>query len=669
MANTKAKAEKAAPVLKKSFWSSDRNVGYVLAAFAFLLYSQTIGFSFALDDVAVFTGNEFVKDGFGGFGKILSTFYWHGNASFADANSGIFRPLSLLLFAMEWQIFGEKPAVFHFVHIVLYAVVAMQLFLFLRELFGKSSGQLALVATLLWIVLPIHTEVVANLKSADEILSLLFAILGFRWLLKWNDNQKIPTLLASGTFFLLALLSKEAAVLILPLALLALIMFRERSVKSVITPGLVLFGIAVVWLVWHEWVIRSSPAEMITYDYRNNALLSNPSFVDQLGTAIGLQARYWLKMLVGYPLSWNYSFNEIPVNGFADIWPWISLLGIGAAAYFAWKTFRSQPVISFAIVFYFVTIILTSNIFYRIGDIFAERFTFVPSIGFCILVAALVLRYRKSEVLPKMSSTAIGIVAILILVYAGRTFARTSDWKDETTLFLADVDHAPQSARVHGNVGIIYLNSALAQTDEAMKQQQLRMAYEELAIAQQIDSRDFQSSKLMGQILYLQKNYKASVQWSELSVAQRRNVCIESGQPVTDDAETFLNLAAAFEKLEEYDSTLYYYGESVKAFPAATTYLRIGDTYLRTNDTTNALSTYAQAVQLDSALIDGWDKIGNIKGMRGDYAGSNIAFQKIAVLKPADPGPWKMLYTNYGMMGDSVGAQSAAREYYNRGGK
>jgi tetratricopeptide (TPR) repeat protein len=669
MAKTKAKAEKQIPSLKKNFWFEDRNVAYILGAFAFLLYSQTIGFKFALDDVAVLTGNTYVKDGFGGFGKILSTFYWSGNPSFADANSGIFRPVSLLMFATEWQIFGEKPGVFHFIHIVLYAVVAMQLFLLLRELFGKSSGQLALVATLLWIVLPIHTEVVANLKSADEILSLLFSLLGLRFIVRWSNINSTVNLLMSCAFFFLALLSKEAAVLILPLALLGLIMFRDRNIKSLIAP-VIAFGIITgVWLLWHMWVINSSPSKMITYDYRNNALLSNSSSIDQLGTAIGLQARYWIKMLIGYPLSWNYSFNEIPVDGFADVWPWISLIGIGAAGYFAWKTFKTQPIISFAIIFYFVTIVLTSNIFYKIGDIFAERFTFVPSIGFCILISALLVRYRQSETAQKLSSTALGIFVIILLAYTGRTFARTSDWKDESTLFLSDVDHAPQSARVHGNVGIIYLNSALGQKDEAVKQQQLKMAYEQLAIAEQIDSNDYQSSKLLGQVLYLQKDYKASIHWSELSVLQRRNVCIGSAQPVTDDAETFLNLAYAFEKLEQYDSTLYYYTASSKTFAAPSTYLRIGDTYLRMKDTVNALSMYDQSVQIDTALVEGWDKIGNIKGMRGDYEGSNSAFQKIAQLKPEDPGPWKMLYTNYGLMGDSLRAQEAAGEYFKRGGQ
>jgi hypothetical protein len=265
------------------------------------------------------------------------------------------------MYATEWQIFGDKPGVFHFFHILLYAIVSVQLFRWISEMLGKDGSRIALFATLLWIVLPVHTEVVANLKSADEILSLLFSLIGLRLLLKWSHSDSIATLIAAGVSFFLALLSKEAAVLVLPLALLMLLMFRQKSVKQLIVPGAVLMGFAVIWLLWHESVISGAGSERFDYDYRHNALLSNSSSIDQLGTAIGLQARYWIKMFVGYPLSYNYSFNEIPVNGFADIWPWISLAGIATASFFAWKKFRSVPIISFAIIFYFVTMMLTSS--------------------------------------------------------------------------------------------------------------------------------------------------------------------------------------------------------------------------------------------------------------------------------------------------------------------
>jgi tetratricopeptide (TPR) repeat protein len=667
MAKAQAKAERPLPPLKKNFWANDRKVGYALGVLAFLLYAKTIGFGYALDDVAVLSGNRYVKDGFDGFGEILSTFYWHGHDSFAASNSGLFRPLSLLLFATEWQLFGDKPQVFHFIHILLYACVAIHLYRWLSEMLGKEGRRIALFATLLWIVLPVHTEVVANLKSADEILALLFSILGLRLLLKWSASGSIVMLLVAAVFFFLALLSKEAAVLILPLALLMLMMFRRKSIRELLAPGAILLGFALVWLAWHYAVIANADSQPLDYDYRHNALLSNPSAIDRLGTAIGLQARYWVKMLVGYPLSYNYSFNEIPVNGFADSWPWLALAGTGAALYFAWKKFRTLPALSFAIIFYFVTMLLTSNIFFPIGDIFAERFTFIPSIGFCILLAMLILRNAKTDFTP--TSTAIGILVVLCVVYSARTFARTSDWKDEETLFLADVEHAPNSARVHGNAGVLYLNAALGDTNQVTRRQKFELAFQEYSAAYEIDNRDYGAAAALGQIMYHKADYKASVMWSQRSISARRQLLKEQGLPLTDDWNTLQNTGDAYVRLEQYDSARFYFNASANVFPRTDIYDRMGNAHLRSKDTVAALAAYAEAVRFDSAYIAGWDKIANLKGMRRDYAGSNEAFLKIAAIDSTNPAPWRMLYTNYGLMGDTVNAGLAAKEYYKRGGK
>ena len=100
--------------------------------------------------------------GFGGFGEILTTFYWDGSS---EPNAGLFRPVSLLLFAAEWQMFENNPGIFHFVRTVLYALVSMQLFLFLGSLFKGQSITLPFLANLIWIVIPIHTQVAAKLRA------------------------------------------------------------------------------------------------------------------------------------------------------------------------------------------------------------------------------------------------------------------------------------------------------------------------------------------------------------------------------------------------------------------------------------------------------------------------------------------------------------------------
>ena len=667
MAKAKAKAEKTSSPVRKGFLTNDLNLSVVLGAIAFILYAQTIGYGYALDDVAVLKSNNFVQQGFSGFGKILSTFYWQGNDAFSTSNSGLFRPVSLLFFATEWQIFGDAPKVFHFFHVLLYALVGAQLFLWLRELLGKDGRNIAIIATLIWIALPVHTEVVANLKSADELFALLFSLFGFRLLLKWNQSDSPVQLTAAIVSFFFALLSKEAAVLVIPLALLMLMMFRGRRATSLIAAGAALFVMSIVWFAWHYWVIANAGSERITYDYRHNALLSNPSELDQLGTAIGLQARYWIKMLIGYPLSYNYSFNQIPVKGFADIWPWLSLAGIGASGFFVWKNFKTNPIISFAIIFYFVTMALTANVFYKIGDIFADRFTFVPSIGFCLLLAVLICKFTASQV--GTNSRLVTIVAAVFLVYSVRTFARSADWSSEETLFIADAEHSPDSGRVHDNVGAINMNAALGATDQNQKRLFFDVAFEEYSRAYEIDSLDYQAAAALGQIMYHKADYKSSVMWSERSISIRRKLILEAGDSIVDDWNTLQNTGDAFVKLGDYDSAVYYYTESAKVFLRADAFMRIGDSRLRGKDTTGAIREYVKAVQLDSTFAQGWDKIANLNGMRGNYAASNSAFEHLARINPQDPNPWRMMYTNYLAMGDSTTAAAVAREYYNRGGK
>src|ERR1017187_6894499 len=95
-------------------------LGIIVSIFGFLLYMNTIGNDYALDDVAVITKNKFVQNGFNGIPTILHTFYWQG---YWDLNAGLYRPLSLILFAIEWQIFPDAPHIYHFINVVLFAII------------------------------------------------------------------------------------------------------------------------------------------------------------------------------------------------------------------------------------------------------------------------------------------------------------------------------------------------------------------------------------------------------------------------------------------------------------------------------------------------------------------------------------------------------------------
>src|SRR5690606_27497992 len=117
-----------------SFWSNTKLLGAIVAIIAFMVFANTLGHQYALDDVAVIYQNKFVQKGFAGIPDIMTTFYWQG---YWEQNAGLYRPLSLIMFAMEWEFFPNQPFIGHFMNILLFALTCYLLFKVLLRLFPQ----------------------------------------------------------------------------------------------------------------------------------------------------------------------------------------------------------------------------------------------------------------------------------------------------------------------------------------------------------------------------------------------------------------------------------------------------------------------------------------------------------------------------------------------------
>ena len=145
----------------------------LLGIISCLVYANTLKNGFVLDDGAIITGNSLVKKGIPAIPEILSTPYHHGQ--FSKTSNDLYRPLSLVMFATEYQLFKEHPLPFHLINILLFTCCVILLFFFLDALFERKKTAAAFIASLLFALHPIHTEVVANIKSRDELLCFFFA--------------------------------------------------------------------------------------------------------------------------------------------------------------------------------------------------------------------------------------------------------------------------------------------------------------------------------------------------------------------------------------------------------------------------------------------------------------------------------------------------------------
>jgi len=214
---TAAPVRDALPEAKKSL--SWKLLYVICAALAFLLYVNTLGHDYTVDDTTVMQNNKFTTQGIAGLDEIFSSSY---RAGFWDRKEGLYRPLSVAMFAIEWEIAPGNPFPGHLINVLLYALTAAVLLSTLRRLLSGLQPAVPLVITLLWVFHPLHTEVVANIKSRDEILAFLFGISALRSLLIFHVTGRASTMALSLASFILALLSKENSITwtgVFPLAL------------------------------------------------------------------------------------------------------------------------------------------------------------------------------------------------------------------------------------------------------------------------------------------------------------------------------------------------------------------------------------------------------------------------------------------------------------------
>jgi hypothetical protein len=200
----------------------------ILALLGFVFYANTFYHEAAFDDRMAITDNEYVQAGVAGIGDILTKdayqSYLEQRQGANQLAGGRYRPLSLISFAIEQQVMGvvheketpgEKESRIagemherHVINVLLYIVSVITLLYFLRTIVFAGSPLPAFIAAVIFAVHPLHTEVVANVKSRDEILSVLFISLTFIKAFRYYDSRKTRNLALALVFFFCALLSK-----------------------------------------------------------------------------------------------------------------------------------------------------------------------------------------------------------------------------------------------------------------------------------------------------------------------------------------------------------------------------------------------------------------------------------------------------------------------------
>ncbi|HMG16651.1 MAG TPA: hypothetical protein VK590_14435, partial [Saprospiraceae bacterium] len=413
-----------------------------------LVYTNTLGHLFTLDDYSVIKDNFITKKGIAGIPQLLSTDYRYGYWLSAGT---LYRPLSLVLFAIEWQLSPDNPMLFHIVNIVLFGLTILMLFKFLYICLTKDKIWIITASCFIFAVHPIHTEVVANIKSADEILGLLGGLSALYYYMKYLHHRKMSSLLAAVFCYLIAVFSKESAVTFVAIFPLTAYFFGKQNLKSSIVSAIPFIIPVILYLITRQTVIGNN-LSLDTTSILDNFLVGINEPVPRIASTILVLGYYLAGLLFPVLQSHELGYNQIPAVGFDDWRVWITLLAYGSMIFYIIKHWKAKDKVAYGFAFYLIGLSIVSNLVITIGTSYGERLLFLPSAGFFLSISCLIFRLLKklklSTSMYEISTVHKVFFGIVGAVLAFKTMARNPAWHDSYTLYKTDIQQAPNSAKM-----------------------------------------------------------------------------------------------------------------------------------------------------------------------------------------------------------------------------
>ncbi|HMK24478.1 MAG TPA: tetratricopeptide repeat protein [Chitinophagaceae bacterium] len=619
----------AAPVITKDLRIP---LGIMIAIFAFILYAQSIRHNYTLDDHPVIDENSITKMGFAGIPSILKTDYWYG-AGRDQLRGPIYRPTSLIVFAAAWELSPNDPHIYHFINVLFYAITCLLLFLVLCKLFRSQNLLFPFVCALLYTAHPIHTEVVNNIKSLDEILCFLFGLTAIWFQLKWLSSKSIWSFILMGVSFFLALISKETGITFLLIIPLVVFFFTDTPLKKIGTAFLLLIAITGLWLLIRSVVFKDLPENAgIATSILNNTMNAAPDNASKYATIFYILLRYIGLLIFPHPLSCDYNFAQIKIQTFSDPAAMIGVILYFGLGIYALIKFRKKSIVAFGILFYLITLAPVSNLFFLGGSTMAERFMYIPSLGFCIVLAHFLIKLTKAESVKKgaknlfqffsLNKRLFFFVLIICALYCIKTISRNKDWKDDITIFSHDIKISPNSATAHFILGSSLAKSVLSSPDKKNQADTFKIAKSHLKRAIEI-SPDYRTAASYLGFLYLSENNNDSAYFY-----------LKGGiEKAPDDPELNYYFGTALFNLQRHDEALKVLTHAVALNPKnEDAYFKLAALYMMKGDADNGLLCYSKIIALNPNNAYAYYFAGQILRSKGDLAKANEYINRAASL-------------------------------------
>jgi tetratricopeptide (TPR) repeat protein len=612
-----------------------------LLLFAFAIYSNTLFNGFVFDDHFQIERNPYLQS-INFIGKILTTPVWSFVGTEGAPN--FYRPMMMLVYFICHALFGDSPAGYHLMEVLLHVAVVWLVFTTTRRLF--DDAKIGYVASAIFAVHPIHTETVAWIAGITDIELSLFFLLSFQAFLKLDAAEKGRAFrLQAGMLasFAAALLSKEVAVTLPVLATVFEHFYRADRRQT----------------TWRCKVQRYAGFWILTATYLTvrfavfGGILSKSFHADlsiwqSILSGVSLVGHYFQRFFWPWPLVFYNPFQKsASILDASVLFGLLVLLASAALFLFFW---RNNRLLSFAILWVFITLGLVLNARWMPGTVFAERYWYLPSIGLSWLLGVgfvKLVRWRSPE-RTVFRGVALATSILMALSCAAAVIARNRDWKSDYTLSLQTLKLRPHAAHFLVNLGEVSWQQG---NHEEAKQEWRR------AIAE--DPREPYALWSFGRALLDEKQYAESRIYLDEAIRvapqyaaphiYRGRLFLDLGKDAEAEAE-FIRAVQLNPFQTESRNTLgeFYFDRgrfaeaetqfraSLKSFPSEKAYEGVAESAAKLGKTEEAEANWKQVLLLEPFEGSAHRGLGRIYLLRGQWVDATREYEAILLMNPKD---------------------------------
>lgn len=528
-----------------------------------------------------------------------------------------------------------------------------------------SHTSIAFLTSILFAVHPIASEVVNGISYREDLMATAFLIASLLLFLlcKERARTQVPlsypskrngigsrsglfhkgtvrlSLVALATYFF-ALLSKESAIVLPALIFFFDLIFNthakangnsSRLFSAYTTISTILrspfflgyIGVSMVYLTIRFFILHN-PHEKIVYP--------EGSFFINMITMTKVLGRYMTNIFLPINLNADYHvlYLKTPLK-LSFVIPLFTLLSLAVAAI----RLRKKRVRLFAIVWFFISILPVLNII-PLANIMADRYLYLPILGFCLFLSTTLLHLRISIRYP--------LVVSLIVFYVVVTVSRNTIWRDEFSLWHRSSQSPLCSFTTYNNLGTQYNKKGYP--DAALR-------YYEKAL---------QKAKEVGFIQYATVYYNIGNAYEKKGLQNQAAAAYEKAiQMKPDYQQAHNNLGKVYFTLGRYDDAIAEYNAALTIDPNfAYAYNNLGVLYNNLGRQEDAVAAYNKALSLDPRYGDAYYNLGNVYEARREYDRALEAYQAALKIDPSQV----YVHNNLGTIYDKKGRlEDAITEY------